>query len=73
MGRRASAIAQTFEASGAPTTRGRLFKADRRRAIDRYIDYFGGRPAAGVPVASDPYGDGLPSAVPSEGNPGGLA
>jgi hypothetical protein len=35
--------------------RGRLFKEDRPRAIDRYIDYFGGASTA----AEDPCGGRL--------------
>lgn len=43
--------------------RRKLFKLDRPRAIDSYIDYFGGRPAADIPRANDPCGEGLLNAL----------
>ncbi len=42
-------------------------KVDHPRVIDRYIDYFGGRPAAGVSFANDPCGEGLLMSLPAEG------
>jgi hypothetical protein len=36
--------------------RSRLFKSDHPRGIDRYIDYFDGRPQP-FPAGSDPCGE----------------
>jgi hypothetical protein len=36
-----------------------LFKADRPREIDRYIDYFGGRDDARMQANSDACGEAL--------------
>lgn len=60
------AVGQRFETpSAAPA--GKLFKADHPRAIDRYIDYFGGRPAAGTPLENDPCGEGFLDALAGRG------
>jgi hypothetical protein len=50
------------EFSSVPSRRTRLFKADRPRAIDRYIDYFGGRPG----YHRDTCGEALLDAMDAE-------
>ncbi len=52
----ASVRASTARRDIRPVRSGRLFKADHPRAIDRYIDYFGG---AGGSPAADPCGERL--------------
>jgi hypothetical protein len=44
------------EATSAPDV---LFKADRPRAIDQHIDYFGGGPQATPRADEDPCGEAL--------------
>jgi hypothetical protein len=43
-----------------------LLEADRHRAIDRYIDSFGGPGTARVTRESDPCGEGLLDALATE-------
>lgn len=62
----AKTVARTFETQSPPTARGKLFKADRPRAIDRYINYFGGQPVARVSPGDDPRGERLLGALASE-------
>lgn len=40
-----------------------ILKADHTRAIDRYIDYFGGWPAATISPERDPCGERFLDAV----------
>lgn len=47
---------------------GLLFKADRPRAIDRYIDYFGAGSGSAC-AASDPCGEGLLDILGEDGVP----
>lgn len=56
---RAKAAGQAFETPGLPTVRLPIVKADHPRAIDSYIDYFGGRLAADVSPENDPCGEGF--------------
>lgn len=54
----------------SPTdTRWTFREADRPRAIDRYIDYFGERLAAGGVPADDPCGERLLDALASQATP----
>ncbi len=59
----AKAAARGFETPSLPTVRLQIFKADHPRAVDSYIDYFGGRLAANVSPENDPCGEGLLDAL----------
>lgn len=48
------------------TSRRRLFKADRPRAIDRFIDYFGSRPGTAALFHRDTCGEALLDAMDAE-------
>lgn len=51
--------------------RKKFLKRDYPRAIDQYIDYFGGSPSAGVSPESDPCGEGLLDTLADRGEPTG--
>jgi hypothetical protein len=53
-----------------PPRRSRLFKPDRPRAIDRYIDYFGGRPGIAEAWHHDVPGGGALDAIDADAGPG---
>lgn len=51
--------AARFAESGAPDVQQLLFKRDRPREIDRYIDYFGGASDARFDETPDACGEAL--------------
>ncbi len=61
----AKAVAQPFKTPSSATSRWTLFKTDHPRAIDRYIDYFGGRLVAGQTMLRRAKRDFMPDGVVS--------